>query len=112
MSVEDRLLGIRQALHGEYASRKARSWLPLWTFIIHVLTGAVVFSVIALAALGIHYVRSAMDIFAVSKLVSKVLLSLELIVIFIDCTLFIIFLVRTSYGLIKETWSTDKRGSE
>jgi len=83
---------------------------PIWEFIIHVFVGAIIFSTLALIAVGMNFVRTY---FQFESFISTAFNAIELTILVIDALLFTLFLFRTSVVFLRRTFSElrDREGS-
>ena len=82
-------------------------WIA-WSFLIHVVVGAVIFSLVAVAALGLHYVVELLTYLGLPKELTQVFTMLEYFVLIADCGLFVIFLFGTFLEVGRKLWSSRK----
>lgn len=71
-------------------------------FAIHVLTGSIIFIIIAIPAILLDYAINALEILSIDSVIILGLIIMKYAVFFMDVILFLIFIIRKSLETIKE----------
>lgn len=78
---------------------------PLYDFAIHILVGAAIFALVALAAVKLGEFITWLDIPKEDHFIEKILQAIKFAIFGIDCILFGIFLLRSTIITAKKLWN-------
>ena len=76
----------------------------VWRFFIHIITGIVIFTLVAFAALGLHYVVELLVTWGLPAELVKIFVVLEYMLLAADVILFAIFIFKTSLTAARDLW--------
>jgi len=82
-------------------------WIA-WSFLIHVVVGALIFFLVAVAALSLHYVVELLTYLGLPKELEQPFTALEYMLLIADCGLFVIFLLRVFLEGGRKLWGSMK----
>jgi hypothetical protein len=82
-------------------------WIA-WSFLIHVVVGSLIFSLIAIVGLSLRYLVELLTYLGLPKELEQAFTALEYIVLIADCGLFVIFLFRVFLERGRKLWGSMK----
>lgn len=77
-------------------------WTPVWEFAVHAVVGTLLFTLVALPAIGLNFFVSWLEKAGASGFIEWGLVACEYLLFVVDILLFVVFIMRQAWkGLVK-----------
>lgn len=79
-------------------------WIPIWEFTVHAVVGTLLFTLVALPAIGLNFFISWLEKVGVSGFIQWGLIACEYLLFVVDVVLFGVFIIRQAWRGLAKLW--------